>query len=175
MERKPAWNHYFTTGDRTPLVKAYWKSIEGISFHRYPKQQEDMFQFGMMGLLKAIDKVDRERVKSLDAWVFLNVRGMMFNARQFKPTVSLDAKIDEYEDEPTAFLDLLEAEDSMDDLEVADYLKSLPRREASILQLIHVHGFKRTEIGRAMGLSSMRVGQLEKRAIKIMQTGSSGV
>jgi RNA polymerase sigma factor (sigma-70 family) len=96
MNRAQAWDHYFATGDREPIVKAYWKSIEYIAWSRYRNQKEDMFQWGMIGLLKAIRTVDVTKVKSLDAWVWLNVRGMMNNYFRPQPMhSSLDEQVTE--------------------------------------------------------------------------------
>ena len=162
MNRKQAWTHYFETGDRAPLIKAYWDSIDYIAWARFPKQREDMFQWGMIGLLKAIDKIDIERVKSVDAWVYLNVRGSMLNARQFKTTVSLDDE--ENFIHPAVF-------DEYDE----GLLDSLPKREALIVRLIHLENYKRTEVAKMFNLSSMRIGQLEKRALEKLRTGGEMV
>jgi RNA polymerase sigma factor (sigma-70 family) len=93
MTRAQAWTHYFQTGDREPLVKAYWDSISYLAHAKYPRHKEDYFQIGMMGLLKAIDRIDPKRVKSKDAWVWLNVKGMMYNARNWRQDLSLDHEI----------------------------------------------------------------------------------
>jgi RNA polymerase sigma factor (sigma-70 family) len=90
MTKQRAWSHYFTTGDREPLIRAYWKSINVIAWDLFPRQQEDMVQVGMIGLLRALDKLDVDRVKSLDAWIYLNARGEMLKARRFKPTWNID-------------------------------------------------------------------------------------
>lgn len=99
MTKQRAWTHYFTTGDREPLIRAYWKSINVIAWDLFPRQQEDMVQVGMIGLLNALDKLDVDRVKSLDAWVHLNARGEMLKARRFKPTFNID--FEEQQIDPT--------------------------------------------------------------------------
>jgi hypothetical protein len=91
MTRDQAWRHYFTTRDPEPLVKAYWSSVANISWqYSYRQEKDDMFQVGMIGLLNALDRLDVRRVKSLDAWVYLNVRSAMRNARMFPATESFD-------------------------------------------------------------------------------------
>lgn len=143
------------------MIRAYWDSIEYIARYRYPSQWEDMFQVGLMGLMKALKRLDRDRVKSLDAWVFLNVRGMMFNVRQFPETLSLNESSAEGEE----YIDLFEADDDSTKVLVDDLLSILPKREAFIIRMIHFRGYQRTELGKMFGLSSMRIGQLEKRAL----------
>ena len=90
MTKQRAWSHYFTTGDREPLIRAYEKSINVIAWDLFPRQQEDMVQIGMIGLLKALDRLDVKRVKSLDAWIYLNARGEMLKSRRFKPTFNIE-------------------------------------------------------------------------------------
>src|SRR6188472_1821937 len=109
MNRAQAWTHYFDTGDREPLVLAYWNSIQYIAWSKYRNQKEDMFQWGMIGLLKAIRTVDPKRVRSLDAWVWLNVKGMMDN--YFKPTPDHDW-LDRQVTETMTLSDVLGREDN---------------------------------------------------------------
>jgi len=161
MDREKAWTHYFKTGDREPLVKAYWNSVRYIAWSRFPDQEEDMFQVGMIGLLKGIDRIDPKRVKSKDAWIFLNVRGMILNITQPKKTESLNEMLNE----DTEFLEMLPAKEEDTDFEVDDILSCLPPREARIIKLVHVEQYKRTEVAKMFGVSSMRIGQLEKRAL----------
>lgn len=151
MTREQAWTHYFNTGDREPLVKAYWDSISYLAWATNPQQKEDYFQVGMMGLLKAIDKIDPNRVKSKDAWVWLNVKGMMYNIIPPKPTIPLNDVIYEQTDQNSDQFDLM--------------IDDLPARDKLILSLIYRHDWHRTEIADLLGISSMRVGQLEKRAL----------
>lgn len=178
MDRKQAWSHYFETGDRTPLVEAYWKSIEYIAWRDYPYNCEDMFQVGMIGLLKAIRRLDRDRVKSLDAWVFLNVRSVMRNERKFPSTESLDVEVERrapgHYAKLITFKDQLVAEDHYD-LELNETLDTLPTREALILRLIHLENYKKTEIAKMFDLSSMRIGQLEQQALNRLRTGTQAV
>jgi len=150
MDREKAWKHYFQTGDKEPLVRAYWDSISYLAWAKYPNQKEDMFQVGMLGLLKAIERIDPKRVKSKDAWVWLNVKGMMYNIIQPKPTVPLVLEIEPGREDDKDF-DLI--------------IKDLPARKRLILSLIYKHDWRRTEIGKLLGISSMRVGQIEQEAL----------
>lgn len=153
MTRDEAWSHYFETGDREPLIKAYWDSINYIAWSRYPQQQEDMFQLGMIGLLTAIEKIDRSRVKSLDAWVWLNVKGKMFNAPKVQPTIEINDWSDSFEEE-------------YEDLRFNTTISSLDARQQQILTWIYRDDRLKTEIGRDLNISSMRVGQIEQQALK---------
>jgi RNA polymerase sigma factor (sigma-70 family) len=163
-ERQRAWQTYFNTGDKDPLVRAYQKSIEYMVWDMF-NGDEDMVQVGLMGLLKAIDRLDISRVKSVDAWVFLNVRGTMLNARKFKKHVSLDNFYDA--NEPYE----IEIEEDFDTpVYVQNLLKRLPKRESLILRLIYFHDWKRTEVGKLLGVSSMRIGQLEQRSLNFLSS-----
>jgi len=165
-ERHRAWQVYFETGDREPLCRAYEKSIQYIAYDRFRDQYEDMTQVGMMGLLKAIERLDLSRVKSLDAWVFLNVRGMMLNVTRPKPTESLDFMIEQFGE--GSFLSLVA--DDANDVYANDLLDALPDREAFIIRAIHLMKYNRREVGRLLNLSSMRIGQLEQRGLATLRS-----
>jgi RNA polymerase sigma factor (sigma-70 family) len=124
-----------------------------------------MLQLGLMGVVKAAKNVNPDRVKSLDAWVFLNAKGMMFNARQFPECLSLNAVVSNDEEEHVEFIDLLPSEDDNTEVLVDNLFSALPKREAFILRMIQ-RGYLRTEIARMFNLSSMRIGQLEKRGLE---------
>jgi len=97
--REKAWQEYFRSGDTEPLIKAYWDSIQYMAWDFNERNQDDLFQVGLLGLIKAAKTVDVKRVRSLDAWVFLNVRGAMRNLRRFKQDYSLDILYDITTDE----------------------------------------------------------------------------
>ena len=173
MNRQQSWQEYFQTGNKEPLIKAYWDSIQYIAWEKFPKEQEDMFQWGMIGFLKALRRLDRTRVKSLDAWVFLNVRSVMLNAYKRDNTefILIDEVKHQIADKP---------EDLDTEIAINVCLQNLPTRERQILKKIYWDDLSRIEIGRQFGISSMRVGQLEQRALerlryKGLNTGSSGV
>lgn len=123
-------------------------------------------QLGLMGVVKAIKNVDRDRVKSLDAWVYLNAKGMMFNARQFPDCASLNEIAMSRGDDPVEYIDLLPSEDDNTEVLVDDLLNQLPKREAFIIRMIHFRGYRRTELGKMFNISSMRIGQLEQQGLK---------
>ena len=152
MTNDQAWTHYFTTGDREPLVLAYWNSVRYLAGVLFPRYKEDMFQVGMIGLLKAIDKIDPGRVKSKDAWVWLNVKGMMLNAPKVKPTLAIDEWTETYTEDEGRDFDLM--------------IGRLSARKKLILSLIYRHDWRRTEIAKLLNISSMRVGQIEQEALE---------
>ena len=167
VNRQRAWEHYFQTSDREPLIKAYWDSVSYMAWEKNKTDEhrkEDAFQWGMIGLLKAIRTIDPKRVKSKDAWVWLNVRGMMNNAKRFPQHESLEDFWGENEPYQIPDVQDLDTKIYLDGL-----LDRLPKRESFILRLVYFHDLRRTEIGKIMGLSSMRVGQLEKRALKTLE------
>lgn len=152
---------------------AYKNSIEYMAIDKFPglKDHEDMIQIGYMGLLKAIDRLDISRVKSVDAWVYLNVRGAMLNAFAVKSQFrrrNHDSLENYYGiDEPYE----IPMEIEFDNPAYADLLlKRLPEREAFIIRSIYFDDLKRTEVAKEMGVSSMRVGQLEQRALKFLSS-----
>lgn len=165
MDRKKAWSHYFTTGDETPLIKAYMVSIRVIALD-FPQEHEDMIQIGLMGLMKALRRLDRNRVKSLDAWVFLNVRSMMRNARKFKPCGSIEALEDLASFEELNNFKATVKLPATEDEEPNDMLDALPKREALIIRLIHLENYKRTEVAQMFGITSARIGQLEQQGLQ---------
>ena len=107
--REEAWISYFQSGNKELLIRAYSDSIKYMASQFYG-EDDDLIQVGYMGLLKAIDKIDVNRVKSKDAWVFLNVRGAMINLRRFPKIPHLEDKIS---DELTLG-DTLKAEEDWD-------------------------------------------------------------
>lgn len=155
-ERQQAWNHYFQTGDREPIIKAYWKSISYIAHARYPAYEEDMFQVGLMGLLKAISRIDVNRVKSIDAWVWLNVRGEMFNVKLAKPTLPIVIESERFAIE----------EDKDPKIYMQQAFEVLNERDRYILDSIYYKNKTRQALGKELGITGMRVGQLEQRALK---------
>lgn len=54
-------------------------------------------------------------------------------------------------------------------------IRDLPTRQRLILSLIYRHEWKRTEIGKLLGISSMRVGQVEQQALKKLKTDTQVV
>lgn len=166
MEREQAWTHYFNTGDREPLVKAYWHSIEQIAWYHYRDHKEDYLQIGMMGLLKAIDRIDVQRVKSKDAWVWLNVKGMMFNKKPPKRTLPLQGFALDDESERDSIAD---KNDPFTEVEFDMLLGGLTARQRVILSLIYRHDWDRTQIAKLFNLSSMRIGQIEKEALEYLR------
>ena len=79
VNREESWSHYFLTGDMEPLLLAYRDGVHRIVCGWYTRNREDMMQWGMMGVIKAARAIDPKRVKSKDAWVWLNVKGMLLN------------------------------------------------------------------------------------------------
>lgn len=167
MDRERAWTHYFETGDREPLIKAYEDSIKYLAWTKYPSQKEDMVQVGMMGLLKAIDRIDVNRVKSKDAWVWLNVKGMMYNVTQSKPTELLEV----WHTDGQAVTDDLTHEV----IDINWAISKLPARQRLIYKLIYEKGWYKTEIADLLGISSMRVGQIEQQILTKLRTGTQVV
>lgn len=93
MTRDKAWSNYFETGEIDPLIRAYWDSVQYIAWSKNLvsiERQEDMFQWGMIGLIKGIKSIDPSRTKSKDAWIWMNVKGMMFN--HYKSALDIDAR-----------------------------------------------------------------------------------
>lgn len=171
MTREAAWTHYFNTGDREPLVKAYQDSISGMARAMYPRYWEDYSQVGLMGLLKAIDRIDPKRVKSKDAWVWMNVRGAMYDFAQYKgKEVRRYAFERSYEEwvgkSGNQMVELLDPYRA-DDFDLLLY--KLPAKWRLILSLIYRHDWDRTQIAKLFNLSSMRIGQIEKEALEYLR------
>lgn len=173
MSREQAWNHYFNTGDREPLVKAYWDSISYLAWANFPYARDDYFQVGMLGLLKAIDRIDPKRVKSKDAWVWLNVKGMMKNVVQPTPTVSLNELmsekseyIDQLEDKADfiARIDLLDAAATDDPAAYLDNYRSQTIDHKTVLERYNRGELSLRALGNELGISRRAayklVGQL---------------
>jgi len=109
-----------------------------------------------MGLLKAISRIDVNRVKSIDAWVWLNVRGEMFNVKLAKPTLPIVIESERFAIE----------EDKDPKIYMQQAFEVLNERDRYILDSIYYKNKTRQALGKELGITGMRVGQLEQRALK---------
>lgn len=163
MDREQAWTHYFQTRDREPLIKAYWDSIAYIAWSYSPDEKDDMTQVGLIGLLKAIDKIDVKRVKSKDSWVYLKVRSEILKARKTKEELPLHEGIEEPFDLDT-LIDLRAAlkAGSLDKAQelLSNYKPTVVTDREAVLRRFRNGELSRRGVERELGISARQAYKL---------------
>lgn len=182
------------TGDtvaRETLIQAYLRMV--VSIARHPKfcQQEDimdLIQEGNIGLIQAVDTYLPEADISFAAFATICVRNrIMTFLQKSRELLVLDTPVFEDSDEYVTRADTIADEATF--LADASYrnvedewmqeerrscllmaLESLPWREREVLQLLYGLDVRQAmtmqEVAMLLGISTMRVGQIRKKAMQ---------
>lgn len=152
---------------RQQLIEDNMRLVNFTICRYYPwhKDNEDVIQTGMIGLIKAADGWDAER----GAFSGYAVRRIRTEIQRFVrkyyvnqvPAVSLDAEVKPDED-GCSLLDLQVGSDDVEYLDVRPVYETLTPREKQVFDLLRL-GMSQADIARELGLCRERVGQCTRK------------
>ena len=201
QELNDAWTGWSTSKDpdaREKLLCHYLSLVEFLANrlgrHVPPSYRPDLFGFGAIGLMDALDKFKPELGFRFETYSSRRIRGAMSDgmrtlnwlprgakeraSRVIETIIPIDfqtahspsgVRLEDCLSDPMdgSALEMLELR--ADHEEVVDALKTLPEREKLI---VHEHYYKSrrlAEIGVDMGITESRVCQLHRRALRMLQ------
>ena len=144
--------------NRQQLIEDNMNLVYFLIHRYYPTYitDEDIVQWGMVGLCKAADSWDESKstFSTFASKAILNEIGMEFKRRKKQiKALSLDYPMGE---EEVTFGDLLVGESDVQYIDIDDFYDQLTPRERECFDLLKL-GMKPVEIGRTLGLSRQNV------------------
>lgn len=170
--RLRAWSSYLE--NRTPknlenLLRVYEPMVGYIAYERhrpYPHVDvDDVKQIGMIALAEAIERMKTQKVRSIDAWLSLVIRGRIDNYLRLSQN-RYCAPLDE-EMEVTAV-------DNLSRIEIRGAVKALNPHERKVIYLRYWQGWQLKEIAEEMGCTKENVWYIEKQAFKKLKASTGG-
>jgi RNA polymerase sigma factor (sigma-70 family) len=174
---------------RNDIVKSNLKLVSAIANRWYKRSvkatgvaENTLFQEGILGLIKAVERFDWRRGRKFSTFATPKVEGAI---RDFLKSEFKRSKIEEPEEAKAAGKEGQEIVSKIDrfigqrsrspeekligQISIKQLIARLPKKEGKIIQLRYLDGLTLEKIGRIVGLSTERVSQLEKRALKKMK------
>ena len=146
-----------------------------------PLTDEDMFQTGIIGLLKAINTFDASKGYSFSTYAFPIVRNELLlvfrkSKRLVKVAFSLDDNVDTGNCESVPYAEMIpdgkDYEENVVNLMLAQQIFSkLSPREKRIFIMFFVDGKTQCEISEALGISQSYISKIIKGIGKIKKKG----
>lgn len=146
-----------------------------------PLTDEDMFQTGNIGLLKAINTFDDSRGYSFSTYAFPIVRNELLlvfrkSKRSVKVAFSLDDNVDTGNCESVPYAEMIpdgkDYEENVVNLMLAQQIfEELSPREQRIFIMFFVEGKTQQEISEALGISQSYISRIIKGIGKIKKKG----
>lgn len=146
-----------------------------------PLTDEDMFQTGIIGLLKAINTFDASKGYSFSTYAFPIVRNELLlvfrkSKRSVKVAFSLDDNVDTGNCESVPYAEMIpdgkDYEENVVNLMLAQQIFSkLSPREKRIFIMFFVDGKTQCEISEALGISQSYISRIIKGIGKIKKKG----
>lgn len=146
-----------------------------------PLTDEDMFQTGIIGLLKAINTFDASKGYSFSTYAFPIVRNELLlvfrkSKRLVKVAFSLDDNVDTGNCESVPYAEMIpdgkDYEENVVNLMLAQQIfEELSPREQRIFIMFFVEGKKQREISEALGISHGTVSRIIKGMGKTKKKG----
>jgi len=139
--------------------------VDGLCFERRAYDRDDMLAYGTLGLIEATHSYRPDRGAKLTTWCYRRVRGAVLDGRRRArwfhrgPGYIATTRITAHNHptvEPTA-----EAK-----ADVARLLSHLPEREAVMLALVYLCGWRPAEVARLLGISRAGARRLQQRALE---------
>ena len=152
---------------RQQLIEDNMRLVNYTICRYYPwhKDNEDVIQTGMIGLIKAADSWDTER-SSFSNYAVWKIRAeiQMFVRKYYVnqvPAVSLDVEINN-ESDTSSLIDFQVGSPDVDYFDVRPVYKTLTPREKQVFDLLRL-GMSQSDIARELGLCRERVGQCTRK------------
>lgn len=134
---------------------------------------DDLIQWGVVGLLEALERFDPSRGKPFSAFANRRIRGAMLDSLRregreiSRTTREPDHVAEKTLGQPAGFKDpaeILIAES--DESALAAYIEALPPRQKFVLQLLYVEGHNNREIAQALDVSEAYISKTRRQAIE---------
>lgn len=132
---------------------------------------DDLFAIGVVGIIKAINKFDKDMGFTFSAYATQVVRNEIledFRKKRITPVFSLDEPYDLENGEQFSYVDMIADETNFEEeviayMQFTEIMKNLSEREKKIIYL-RMNGKKQQEIADIFGLSQERVSRIIKKA-----------
>lgn len=135
-------------------------------FYPYSGTDDDIFQIGCVGLIKAVDTFDLNNGAAFSSYAVQCIRneiGMELRKRKrWEAPLSLEMVLVEDEDDQLRLGDVLEARDEHDELVIGDYELLLNSRERLVLRYL-LAGKTQRWIAKTLGTSHQNVNRIVKK------------
>lgn len=146
-----------------------------------PAFDEDMFQIGSIGLLKAIDTFDVSKGYQFSTYAFPIVRNEILlsfrkNKKSVKAAFSLDDNVDIGNGESVSYAEMIAdrkdyEENTVNSMLAQQIFSKLSPREKRIFIMFFVDGKTQCEISEALGISQSYISRIIKGIGKIKKKG----
>ena len=152
---------------RDEMITNNMKLVHYVIHRNFPSfgGNEDIFQEGCLGLIKAVDSFDESKgeFRNYAYTSILNaIRSYFKRNRQDTPILSLDYMVDNNEGESVPLMDII-SDDSVDKwfdkVERDIFIDSLDERERKVIGLLK-EGWSYTEIGKEIGVTRQMVAKI---------------
>lgn len=135
-------------------------------FYPYSGTDDDIFQIGCVGLIKAVDTFDLNNGAAFSSYAVQCIRneiGMELRKRKrWEAPLSLEMVLVEGEDDQLRLGDVLEARDEHDELVIGDYELLLNSRERLVLRYL-LAGKTQRWIAKTLGTSHQNINRIVKK------------
>ena len=146
-----------------------------------PASDEDMFQTGIIGLLKAINTFDVSKGYQFSTYAFPIVRNEILlsfrkNKKSVKAAFSLDDNVDIGNGESVSYAEMIAdrkdyEENTVNSMLAQQIFSKLSPREKRIFIMFFVDGKTQCEISEALGISQSYISRIIKGIGKIKKKG----
>lgn len=146
-----------------------------------PASDEDMFQTGIIGLLKAINTFDVSKGYQFSTYAFPIVRNEILlsfrkNKKSVKAAFSLDDNVDIGNGESVSYAEMIAdrkdyEENTVNSMLAQQIFEKLSPREQRIFIMFFVEGKTQHEISEALGISQSYISRIIKGIGKIKKKG----
>lgn len=176
------WNTYHSEYAKEQMILANYGIVFSVMQNlSIPVDDEDMFQTGIIGLLKAINTFDFSKGYKFSTYAFPIVRNeLLISFRKSKKSVraafSLDDNVDIGNGESVPYAELMadgrdHEKDVINSMLVQQIFEELSPRERRIFIMFFVEGKTQREISEALGISQSYISRIIKGIGKIKKKG----
>lgn len=161
--RLRAWSSYLenrSAANLDNLLRVYEPMVGYIAHERHRRYShldlDDVKQIGMIALAEAIERMKVQKVKSIDAWLSMVIKGRIDNhlgLSQNRYCAPLDEDME------------ASAVDDLSRIEIRTAIKALNPRERKVIYLRYWQGWQLKEIAEEMGCSLNNVVVCEREAL----------
>lgn len=182
QEALQLWNLYHSEYAKEQMILCNYGIVFSVMKNLgIPLTDEDMFQTGTIGLLKAINTFDDSRGYSFSTYAFPIVRNELLlvfrkSKRSVKAAFSLDDNVDTGNGESVPYAEMIsdgkDYEENAVNLMLAQQIfEELSPREQRIFIMFFVEGKTQREISEALGISQSYISRIIKGIGKIKKKG----
>lgn len=182
QEALQLWNLYHSEYAKEQMILCNYEIVFSVMKNLgIPLTDEDMFQTGTIGLLKAINTFDDSRGYSFSTYAFPIVRNELLMAfrkskRSVKAAFSLDDNVDTGNGESVPYAEMIsdgkDYEENAVNLMLAQQIfERLGSREKHIFIMFFIENRTQSEISKALGISQSYVSRIISSMGKMKRKG----